>query len=202
MELVLTARSGRHAVKNALQKLAFNDFTEEEFEQIFEMFLQLADAKKEVYDHDLYIIVENFYEKVEKHNPHRQNYSNQFYALEDLQVISNSAFPSASIKIKKGNEILKSSAVGSGPIDALYSAIANITNMDVKLVEYNISSVSRGKEAIGKVKIIIEHDGTKYIAKAADTDILKASALAYINAINSIVVAQLNTVNKEILENV
>lgn len=202
MELVLTARSGHHAVRNALQKLSFHDFTDEEFEQIFEMFLQLADAKKEVYDHDLYIIVEDYYKKVEKNNPNRQKYSNQFYALGDLQVISNSAFPSASIEIIKGNEIMKSSAVGSGPIDALYSAIANITNMDVKLVEYNISSVSRGKEAIGKVKIVIEHNETKYIAKAADTDILKASALAYINAINSIVVAQLNTVNNEIPENV
>lgn len=200
MELVLTARSGRHAVKNALQKLAFRDFTEEEFEQIFEMFLQLADAKKEVYDHDLYVIVEDYYEKVEKNNPNHQNYRSQFYALDDLQVISNSAFPSASVKIIKGDEILKSSAVGSGPIDALYSAIANVNNMDVKLVEYNINSVSRGKEAIGKVKIAIEHEGTKYIAKAADTDILKASAYAYINAINSIIVAQLNALNNKIPE--
>lgn len=66
--------------------------------------------------------------------------------------------------------------------------------MDVKLVEYNINSVSRGKEALGKVKITIEHEGEKYIAKAADTDILKASALAYINAINSIVVTKLTPV--------
>ncbi len=61
-------------------------------------------------------------------------------------------------------------------------------------MEYNINSVSRGKEALGKVKITIEHEGAKYIAKAADTDILKASAMAYINAINSIVVANLTPV--------
>lgn len=196
MELVLTARSGRHAVKNALQKLAFNDFTEEEFEHIFEMFLQLADAKKEVYDHDLYVIVENYYEKVEKNNLNRQKYSDQFYILDDLQVISNATFPSASVKMVKGEEVLKASAVGSGPIDALYSAIANVTNIDVKLIEYHISSVSRGKEAIGKVKIVIEHNGTKYVAKAAHTDILKASAFAYVNAINSIIVAQFNTITE------
>lgn len=95
------------------------------------------------------------------------------------------------MKIRKGDEIYQASSVGSGPIDALYSAIADVTRIEVKLVEYNISSVSRGKEALGKVKIIIEHEGEKYIAKAADTDILKASAFAYINAINSIIVAQI-----------
>ena len=192
MELVLTARSGRHAVKNALSKLGFGNFGEQQFEAIFEAFLQLADSKKEVYDHDLYIIVENYYKKANIHNPNKQSYSEQFYDIEDLQIISNATFPSASVKVRKGQEIFKTSAVGSGPIDALYCAIADVTKISVKLVEYNINSVSRGQEALGKVKIIVEHEGEKYIAKAADTDILKASALAYINAINSIIVAQLS----------
>lgn len=115
----------------------------------------------------------------------------QFFDLEDLQIIANSTFPNASVKIRKGEQIYNASAVGSGPIDALYSAIADVTSIAVKLIEYNISSVSRGQEALGKVKIIVEYEGEKYIAKAADTDILKASALAYINAINSIIVAQI-----------
>ncbi|WP_034671346.1 alpha-isopropylmalate synthase regulatory domain-containing protein, partial [Ectobacillus panaciterrae] len=97
----------------------------------------------------------------------------------------------ASVKIKKADQILKSSAVGSGPIDALYSAITEISDLDIELIEYNISSVSRGKEALGKVKIQVKYRGEKYTAKATDTDIMKASALAYINAINSIVVDKL-----------
>jgi len=194
MELVLTARSGRHAVKNALEKLGFSNLSADEFEGIFEGFLKLADAKKEVYDHDLYVIVESYYEKHDANNANATHYSDQFFDFDDLQVVSNASFPSASVKVRKGGEVFKASAVGSGPIDALYSAIADITNIDVKLVEYNINSVSRGKEALGKVKITIEHEGEKYIAKAADTDILKASALAYINAINSIVVAKLTPV--------
>ena len=193
MELVLTARSGRHAVKNALANLGFEDFAAEEFEVIFDKFLQLADSKKEVYNHDLYIIVENYYEETNKNNPNVQTYSSEFFDLDDLQVVSNASFPSASVKVRKGEEVFKASAVGSGPIDALYSAIANITGIEVKLVEYNINSVSRGQGALGKVKIIVEHEGEKYIAKAADTDILKASAYAYINAINSIVVAKITT---------
>ncbi|MED3865053.1 2-isopropylmalate synthase [Priestia megaterium] len=188
MELVLTARSGRHAVKNALESLGFNEMTNIQFEGIFEAFLELADAKKEVYNHDLYVIVENYYEKNDIHNQDMTHYSDYFYELMDLQVISNTNFPSASVKIKKGDQILKSSAVGSGPIDALYSAITEISDLDIKLIEYNISSVSRGKEALGKVKIQVEYKGEKYIAKATDTDIMKASAFAYINAVNSIVV--------------
>ncbi|KML31937.1 2-isopropylmalate synthase [Priestia aryabhattai] len=188
MELVLTARSGRHAVKNALESLGFNEMTNIQFEGIFEAFLALADAKKEVYNHDLYVIVENYYTKNDIHNQDIMHYSNHFYELIDLQVISNTDFPSASVKIKKGDQILKSSAVGSGPIDALYSAITEISDLDIKLIEYNISSVSRGKEALGKVKIQVEYRGEKYIAKATDTDVMKASAFAYINAVNSIVV--------------
>ncbi|MBY0214542.1 MULTISPECIES: 2-isopropylmalate synthase [Priestia] len=188
MELVLTARSGRHAVKNALESLGFNEMTNTQFEGIFEAFLALADAKKEVYNHDLYVIVENYYAKNDIHNQDIMHYSHHFYELIDLQVISNTNFPSASVKIKKGDQILKSSAVGSGPIDALYSAITEISDLDIKLIEYNISSVSRGKEALGKVKIQVEYEGEKYIAKATDTDVMKASAFAYINAVNSIVV--------------
>ncbi|WP_394223796.1 2-isopropylmalate synthase [Priestia aryabhattai] len=189
MELVLTARSGRHAVKNVLESLGFNEMTNIQFEGIFEAFLELADAKKEVYNHDLYVIVENYYAKHDIHNQDMTHYSNHFYELMDLQVISNTNFPSASVKIKKGDQILKSSAVGSGPIDALYSAITEISDLvDIKLIEYHISSVSRGKEALGKVKIQVEYRGEKYVAKATDTDVMKASAFAYINAINSIMV--------------
>ncbi|MGX9134095.1 2-isopropylmalate synthase [Rummeliibacillus sp. JY-2-4R] len=190
MELVLTARSGRHAVKNALEKFSFGTITEEQFEEIFADFLNLADAKKEVYDHDLYILVEKYFvrhqmaERIEHH-------SDDFYELDDLQVISNTTFPSASIKVKKGGIILNSSTVGTGPIDALYSAMAEIIDMDIKLLEYKISSVSRGKEALGKVKLQVEYNGSKYIAKATDTDVIKASAIAYLNAVNSILVEKL-----------
>lgn len=190
MELVLTARSGRHAVKNALEKLSVGTLTDEQFEEIFADFLNLADAKKEVYNHDLYILVEKYFvrhqmaEKIESH-------SGDFYELVDLQVISNTTFPSASIKVKKGDEVFSASTVGTGPIDALYSAMKEIIDMDIKLLEYKISSVSRGKEALGKVKLQVEYNGEKYIAKATDTDVIKASALAYMNAVNSIVIEKL-----------
>ena len=81
MELILTARSGRHAVKNALEKLGFDDLSEQEFEGIFDGFLKLADAKKEVYNHDLYVIVENYYDQHASENTPITHYSNSFYQL-------------------------------------------------------------------------------------------------------------------------
>ncbi|MDE5054458.1 2-isopropylmalate synthase [Niallia taxi] len=191
MELILTARSGRHAVKTAFEKLGMNQFSNSEFEEIFVDFLELADAKKEVYNHDLYVLIENYYKKVKGNNQDISHYSNNFYELIDLQVISNTKFPSASVELKKADQIIKGTAIGSGPIDALYSAIMNVCDLDMKLIQYDIRSVSRGKEALGKVKIQVEFKGEIYIAKASDTDILKASAYAYINAINSIVVDHL-----------
>lgn len=189
MELVLTARSGRHAVKNALEKLGFEKLTDGQFEEIFADFLELADKKKEVYNHDLYIIVENHF--TENHIQDIAHFSDHFFELMDLQVISNTSFPSASVKMKRGDQVLEGSAVGSGPIDALYSAIMEMSQLDIQLLEYNINSVSRGKEAVGKVKIRVEFRGEKYTAKATDTDIMKASASAFINAINNIVVDHL-----------
>lgn len=191
MELVLTARSGRHAVKNTLEQLGFSTLNETEFEAVFADFLSLADRKKEVYNHDLYVIVKKHFAKHNVEHQQIQDYANNFYELIDLQVISNTIFPSASIKVKKGDIHLKSSAVGTGPIDALYTAILDVVGLDIQLLEYKISSVSRGKEALGKVKVVVEFNGEKYQANAADTDVIKASALAYINVVNNIIVDSL-----------
>lgn len=189
MELVLTARSGRHAVKNAIQKLSI-DITDEQFEGVFEDFLALADAKKEVYDHDLFILVEDYLRRTDKAATFDQH-ADQFYVLDDIQVISNPIFPSATIKVAKGDEVYKSSAVGSGPIDALYTALKEAIDVDFDIMEYKISSVTRGKEALGKVKLQVKQGDKTYIAKATHTDVIRASAEAYINAANTIIVEKL-----------
>src|SRR5699024_809139 len=93
-----------------------------------------------------------------------------FIELMDLQVISNTMFPSASVQVKKGNEVIKNSADGTGPIDALYSAILEVTDMDINLLEYKISSVTRGKEELGKVKVSAEYEVITYNSSADDKD--------------------------------
>ncbi|HBN84202.1 MAG TPA: 2-isopropylmalate synthase [Clostridiales bacterium] len=185
MELVLTARSGRHALKDALEKMGFDSFTDETFAKIHEKFLELADKKKEVYFHDLYYIMEKDFAN-EFNHLHENGKSIDLYEFVDFQVISNNVYPSATITLKKGKELFTESTVGDGPIDAVYTALRKIVNMDLKLVEYKINSISQGKEALGRASIQVIYEGKGYHSRAVDTDIIKASALAYINAINKI----------------
>src|SRR5699024_3617808 len=139
-----------------------DSFTDSEFEEIFTDFLELADAKKEVYNHDLYVIIENYYKRKNGEIQNTHDFSHHFYELMDLQVISNTTFPSASVEVKKADQTFTGSAVGSGPIDALYSAMMDVCEFDVKLIQYDIRSISKGKEALGKVKIQVDYQGEIY----------------------------------------
>ena len=177
MELILTARSGRHAFKNAVSKIGFPIDDPEEFERLFGKFLALADLKKEVYDHDVYYLVAS--------HQSRSDRDSQLYELSSFQVVTNDLYPTAVVALKKGGESLRGSAVGDGPIDALYGVIRSLTGMEVELKHYKINSISRGKEAVGRVNIQIEHQGKIYSGRAMDTDIIKASALAFLNGINA-----------------
>ena len=199
MEIILTARSGRHALRNSIEKIGYNFQNEEDFEYIFAKFLELADAKKEVYDHDIYYLIQKYKdEKAINENSQKQADNCDLFELLSFQVISNDIFPTATVKIKKGKETYKNSAIGDGPIDALYTAIKNIADMDIDLKEYKISSMSRGKEALGRVSIRIQcNNGKVYSARAMDTDVIKASALALINGINSIILEN-TTIKKDI----
>jgi len=177
MELILTARSGRHAFKNAVEKMGFDTSDAVDFEQLFEKFLTLADAKKEVYDHDVFYLVTS----------HRtlDDSSKNLYELVSFQVVSNDLHPTATVELRKGSETIRDSAVGDGPIDALYSVIKSLVGLDIQLKDYKINSLSRGKEAIGRVNIRIEYEGKIYSGRAMDTDIIKASAMAFLNGINA-----------------
>lgn len=179
MELILTARSGRHAFRNAVEKIGFDTSNPNDFEELFTKFLQLADAKKEVYDHDVFYLVTE-HRKIDQGTSH-------LYELESFQVVTNDLVPTATVQLKKGGESYTDSKVGDGPIDALYSAIKALVGLDVQLRDYKINSLSRGKEAIGRVNIRLEYQGKTYSGRAMDTDIIKASALAFLNGINAAV---------------
>jgi len=177
MEMILTARSGRHAFKNAVEKMGFEAGEGERFESLFQKFLALADAKKEVYDHDVFYLL--------THHGNAEESGKQLYELVNFQVVSNDMFPTASVQLRKGTETLKGSAVGDGPIDALYGVIKTLAGLDVELKDYKISSLSRGKEAIGRVNLRVDYEGKTYSGRAMDTDIVKASAVAFLNGINA-----------------
>lgn len=178
MELILTARSGRHAFKNAVEKMGFDAGNDADFEQLFQKFLALADAKKEVYDHDVFYLVTN-HRTIDASDKH-------LFELVSFQVVTNDLYPTATVKLQKGSETMKGSSVGDGPIDALYTVIKTLVGLDVMLKDYKINSLSRGKEAIGRVNIRIEYNGKSYSGRAMDTDIIKASANAFLNGINAV----------------
>lgn len=188
MELILTARSGRHAFKDAITKLINGNLASDDLENLFGKFLELADLKKEIYNYDLYYLVDSYYFEQGEMKEEVNKVSGKLYELMNCQVVSNDIFPSASVKIKRGEEFFKGSAVGDGPIDALYTAIKNIVDLDIELVEYKISSVSRGKEALGRVNLQIKYNDKIYSSKAVETDIIKASAIAFINGVNNIII--------------
>lgn len=148
----------------------------------------ISPEDKEVYDHDIYYLIEKYNnEKAVNNNVGNQITGCDLYELVSFQVVSNDIFPTATVKLKKGKDIFKHSSVGDGPIDALYSVIKNLVGLDIDLKEYKISSMSRGKEALGRVSIRIGYNNEKiYSARAMDTDVIKASALALINGINLI----------------
>lgn len=199
MELILTARSGRHAVRNALEKLGFKASDEAAFENVFSRYLELADLKKEVYQHDLYYLIEQYYQEAGNlRDQHPNSTPNLLFELVHFQVVSNDISPTATIILKRGDQIYRQNSSGDGPIDALYSAIKKVVKMDVALQEYKIQSVSRGKEALGRISIQLAYNGKTYTARAVETDIIKASALAFLNGVNSILLGNRADADKEV----
>ncbi len=182
MELVLTARSGRHAFMHIVEKFGY-EVVEEKIPEIYEAFLAMADQKKEVYDYDVVTLMESY----------PKSYFNKqknvaMWELVDFQVITNTLFPTATVKMKKDKEVFIESQHGEGAVDALYSAIIAATNLPIQLQEYRIHNIARGKESLGKVSIQINCKDKVYQGKAIEKDIIKASGVALINAINKMIV--------------
>jgi 2-isopropylmalate synthase len=172
--LVLGKLSGRHAFKVHLEELGYN-LSDSDFERIFTAFKALADKKKEVTDRDIEsLLAEDQRTLVET------------YHLERIQVTcGDRGIPTAAVKLTgpDGKE-LADAALGTGPIDAVYKAINRIVEVPNVLTEFSVNSVTEGIDAIGEVLIRIESQGVNYSGRGADTDIIVASARAYMNALN------------------
>ena len=173
--IVLTARSGRHALRHRLEELGYK-LTKEELEEVYERFLSLADKKKEVFDEDLMAIVGGEIRDEEGGK----------YTLEYLHTVSGTGtVPSATVRICiDGDERVQQSAWGDGPVDATYEAINLATKANAKVDEYVIQAITRGSEAMGEVTVRVSNGELTTTGRGASTDIIEASARAYVDAIN------------------
>ena len=179
-EIILTARSGRHALRHHLEKLGYN-LSQEELDKAYERFLEVADKKKDVYDEDLMAIVGDELHDIP-----------QKYQLEYLHAISGTGtVPSATVRIcHNGKEKIQQSAWGDGPVDAAYEAIRKATKENAQIEEYAIRAVTHSSKAQGEVMVLIKDDDVTAKGRGVSTDVIEASAKAYIDALNRLVAQQ------------
>jgi 2-isopropylmalate synthase len=174
--LVLGKHSGRHAVADALAKLGFKP-TGEELDQAFARFKQLADRKARITDTDLEAIV------ADEVRAERQS-----YRFVGLQVAGGTVLtPTATVRISHGGTVTERSAMGDGMVDAACAAVAEAVGIDATLIAYNVSAVTGGADALGDVSVQVEAGGTRVGGRAVATDVVEASARAYLQAVNKLV---------------
>lgn len=174
--MVLGRHTGRHGFTDHCKKLGYK-LSKDEVEHAYQKFLQVADKKKEVFDEDLVAIIDDEVHAVE-----------HTFTLEYLRVlIETGNAPQATVKIKSKGEVKEAQADGDGPVDAAYNAIREATGFSPKLESYAIRAVTSGKEALGEATVKIKTDGRTFVGRGISTDIIEASAKAYIDAINRMV---------------
>ena len=173
--VVLTARTGRRGLRDRLQKLGYT-VSQDELNQAYHRFLAVADKKQEVFDEDLVAILQDEIRPVP-----------ETLRLEYLHIYSGtSAIPTATVRLRVAGELREGAAIGDGPVDAVCKAIAMVTRTAARLERYEIRAVTSGAEALGEVSVQLEEGGRKVMGRSASTDVIEASARAYIDGLNKL----------------
>jgi 2-isopropylmalate synthase len=181
-DIILSARSGRAALTKRLAELGILPEDQEQLEQIYKRFLELADRKREVYDEDLEALMAE-----------QGRLLDALWTLESLQV--SCGFPliataTVVLKDKQGSKH-QAACTGNGPIDAAYKALDAVIKLPVELQDFSIRSLTRGVDALGEVSVRVENEsGMSFSGRSADGDIIVSSAKAYLNALNRVIRAQ------------
>jgi 2-isopropylmalate synthase len=174
--MVLGRHTGRHGFIDRCKKLGYK-LTKDEIETAYNRFLQVADKKKEVFDEDLVAIIDDEVRTIE-----------HTFELEYMRVlIETGVSPKATVKIKTKDGVKEALADGDGPVDAAYNAIREAIGYSPTLESYSIRAVTSGKEALGEATVKIKTDSRTFTGRGISTDIIEASAKAYIDAINRMV---------------
>lgn len=180
--LVLGKHSGRHAFRDRIVQLGYT-LDDQHFEQVFADFIALADKKKDVYDADIVALIENRTAEEEEH----------WKLISFHTSAGTGSVPTATLEMRHDDGPLQcDAATGDGPIDAVFRALERITGIKARLQNYQVRSLSIGKEAQGEVLLEILVGNTTFHGKGVNTDIIAASAQAYLKAINKVVAAGRN----------
>jgi 2-isopropylmalate synthase len=173
--LVLGKLSGRHAFRERLKDLGYR-LSDSDLERAFNRFKQLADKKRDIFDEDIEsIVVEEILRM-----PRR-------FKLVYINVVAgNVTVPTATVQMEVDGKLLQEAGFGDGPVDATFKTIKKITRTKSKLLQFAINAITSGTEAQGEVTVRLEEKGNTVIGQGADTDVIVASAKAYINALNKI----------------
>ncbi len=179
--IVLGKHSGRHALNKKYEEMGYA-LSRPELDKAYKLFTKLADQKKEIFEEDLMAILHDGIAQI----PER-------FKLRAVQATAGtSTLATALVTLAdtetEGGET--ETAAGDGPVNAIYEAIDKITGLKGDLVDYNVRSITRGADAVGEVFVHVEFDGVSYTGKAASTDIVDASARAYLNAVNKALYAK------------
>lgn len=176
-KLVLGKHSGRHAFREKLIDLGY-ELNDDQVNEAFAKFKVLADRKKNVIDEDIRALIE---EKLVQ--------TPEVFVLDTIQLsYGNHSVPMATVRIvKSGGELLEEGAIGNGSVDAIYKAIDKATKEEVELEDYSIKAVTHGKDALGDVHVVMKQGELSVQGRGVSTDILEASAKAYIDAINRLI---------------
>jgi len=172
-KLILGKTSGRHAFKGRLGELGYK-LSEEEFGRAFQRFKDLADKKAQITDEDVEAIIAEEVRTV-----------SEVYSLEHLKTSSGTEeVPTATVILRKNDQQIEKTATGDGQVDAVCKAITLASGVETKLLSYNVSAITGGLDAQGDVTIQLEIEGKKVFGRGVSTDIIEASAKAYLNAVN------------------
>jgi len=172
--LVMGKHSGRHAFRDKIAQLGYQ-LDEATLDAVFSDFIILADKKKELYDADIAALIDN-----------RTNVAPHRWELVSIHTSGGSgAVPTATLELQcEDQDICCDAAIGDGPVDAVFRAMERVLEITAQLEEYQVRSVSRGKDALGEVLVTLCVNGRTYHGKGISTDIIEASAHAYLKALN------------------
>jgi 2-isopropylmalate synthase len=174
-KMVMGKLSGRHAFRQRLEELGYK-LTDDEINHAFERFKKLADHKKEIYEEDLEVIVSEELAKMADR-----------ITLKSFSVTSGTdQVPTATVELEVDGKAISQTGTGDGPVDAVYRTIASITQTKSKLLMYVVKAITGGTDAQGEVSVRVQEDGRTVSGHGADTDIITASARAYLSALNKL----------------